>query len=82
MLFDTSSDLGAILTVKHVLVLAMIIIGLNIALGVVPKLRAAAPKPGEAPSTDFFKNQRRLRTLATVNMVLGVLVVACASMLW
>ena len=82
MLFDTSSELGAILTVKHIMVLAMIIIGLNIALGVVPRLRAAAPKPGEATSTDFFKNQKRLSTLATTNLVLGILVVAFASMLW
>lgn len=57
MLFDTSSDMGLTLTFKHLLVLAVVIVGLVIALVVVPKMRQSTPKPGEASSADFIKYQ-------------------------
>ena len=82
MLFDFSYGLGLILAVKHVLIMMVIIVGLGIALHVVPNMRKNAPKPGEAPSVDFVRTQKTFCTLATVNLVLGLLVLACASQLW
>jgi uncharacterized membrane protein len=82
MLFDFSYGLGFILAVKHVLIIMAIFVGLGIALHVLPNMRKNAPKPGEAPSGDFVRFQRRLGTLATVNLVLGLLVLMCASQLW
>ena len=82
MLFDTSSDIGLALTFKHILILAVVIVGLVIALVVVPKMRQSTPKPGEVPSADFIKYQHQLHNLATTNLILGVLIVLLASMLW
>jgi len=82
MLFDQSTQLGQILTVKHILVILVISIGLVIGFYVVPNIRKNAPKPGEAPSTDFINSQKRLSTLATINLLLGGLIVVCASFLW
>lgn len=82
MLADASSDLGIILLVKHVFVLAVIVGGLVIALGIVPRLRAHAPKLGEAPSPEFLRHQKRLMRFSTANTVYGLVILACASMLW
>ena len=82
LLFDTSSEMGRILTIKHLLVAAVIIVGLFIAFYVVPNMRKNAPKPGEAPSTQFISYQKKLSSLATTNLILGLLVLAYASMLW
>lgn len=81
-MFNTSSELGMMLTIKHILVIGVLIVGLTIGLYVVPKMQKAAPKPGEAPSADFAEYQNKLNMLASVNLVLGVLVVVVASMLW
>ena len=82
MFFDFSYSPAIFLAVKHILVLLMIIVGLVIALHVVPTMRKNAPGPGEAPSTVFLRCQKRLGALAWTNVILGVLVLACASMLW
>ena len=82
MLFDQSTQLGQILTVKHILVLLVVIVGLVIGLIVVPKIRMNAPKPGESPSEIFINSQKKLSTLATINLILGGLIVVCASLLW
>lgn len=82
MLFSPSTELGQILTIKHILVLLVIIVGLTIALYVIPNIRKNAPQPGEAPSNIFISNQKRLSSLATINLILGGLIVVCASLLW
>lgn len=82
MLLDTTSDLGLILTAKHILILGMIAVGLIITLVAVPKLKASAPKPGEGPSANFAVYQKRLSMLSTTNTVLGLAVLICASFLW
>lgn len=71
--FDLSSR-GVILTVKYVLFLVMILIGLFITFAIVPKMERLAPKPGEKPSPDFPKVQKQLATLAFINMILGILI--------
>ncbi len=81
-MFNTSSELGMMLTIKHILVIGVLIVGLTIGLYVVPRMHQATPKPGEAPSADFAEYQNKLNMLASVNLVLGVLVVVVASMLW
>jgi uncharacterized membrane protein len=82
MLFEMSSDTGIILTIKHVLVLSVVVVGLVIALVVVPRMRRSTPGQGEAPSAGFIKYQRRLHNLAATNLISGVLIVLFASMLW
>jgi uncharacterized membrane protein len=82
MLFDTTTELGIILLVKHLLIAGMIIIGLLIFFTVVPNLQKLAPKPGEKPHAVFIGYQKRLKLLAGINLVLGLLVVILASMLW
>ncbi len=81
MLFDVSADYSLTLTVKHLVVLTMIVIGLVIALVIVPKLGALAPKPQEAPSPAFISLQNRLKVLATINMILGFVVLFCVALL-
>ncbi len=67
MLLDTASTYGVVLTVKHALVLIMIIIGSVITFSVVPESRLLVPAPGERPSPGFSKVQQQLKTLATTN---------------
>lgn len=82
MFFDFSYSPAVFLAVKHTLILLMILVGLTIALHIVPTMRKNAPEPGVTPSTTFLRHQKHLGTLAAVNLVLGVLVLACASLLW
>lgn len=82
MYFDISSDFGLILTIKHILILMVIIGGLIIAFAIVPELRKNSPVPGQAPSEEFIKQQKKLSNVATINLVLGIIIVVCASALW
>lgn len=82
MMLDASSDMGQILFVKHLLIAVILVVGVTIGAYVVPNMRKHAPAPGEAPSPDFLAFRNRLGRFATINLVLGVLVVFCASMLW
>jgi uncharacterized membrane protein len=82
MLYDFSYSLGMFLAVKHTTIILVILVGLVMAFGVVPKLRKFSPKPGEPPSAEFLRYQKRLGTLAKVNLVLGLFVLLNASMLW
>jgi uncharacterized membrane protein len=82
MLFDASGDMGLALLIKHLLIVGIILVGLVIGLYVVPRMNRSTPKPGEAPSGDFLGYQKRLHALATTNLILGLLVLACASILW
>jgi uncharacterized membrane protein len=81
MLFDASSDVGRMLIMKHILIVISIIVGLVIALHVVPTLQKNAPKPGDAPSADFMNSQKKLSILGWINLILGLLILLSASML-
>jgi len=81
MLFELSSDYGRTLTVKHVLLITMIAIGITISAVIVPRIGALAPKPNEAPAPAFLQAQGRLKQLAIVNMILGIAVLFCVALL-
>ncbi len=70
------------LTLKHILIIAAVIVGLIIAFAVVPKLKASSPAPGQKPSDEFIANQKKLNGLALVNTFLGILILLLASFLW
>ena len=80
MMFAPQSHYGGVLLIKHILILIGIIIGLNISLGVAPKLRKLAPKTGEAPSAEFLSAQKKLKTLSTTNMIIGICIVIVISL--
>ena len=80
-LMDFSSRFGSALAIKHLMILAMIVIGLVISLGVVPKLKSLAPAPGQPPSEAFVKAQGRLDVLSAVNTVLGLLVLLAVAVM-
>lgn len=82
MLFNTSTQLGVILLIKHILILCVILVGIGIAAVIVPGLRKNMPNPGEKPKAEFFVYKKRLEILATTNLTLGMLILICASMLW
>jgi len=81
MLFNVAEEYGAMLTLKHVAVLAMIAIGIFITVGILPKIAALAPKAQEPPAPGFLKAQNRLKQLAVTNMILGMVVLLCAVLL-
>lgn len=81
MLGDLSSDYGQILTAKHVLFGIMVIVGLIITLGVAPRLKRYAPGPGEAPSAEFVRAQKRLDALSGTNTVLGILILVAMALI-
>lgn len=81
MLFDASTTYGVTLTLKHVAVLLMMIIGVLIGFVIVPKIGKLAPKPGEQPSPDFLKAQKRLPMFAITNTILGIIVLLFVALL-
>lgn len=81
MLFETSTGYGLTLTVKHLAILVMMIVGIYISMVIVPKMGTLAPKGGEPPSPAFIKVQKSLPVLSIANMVLGVLVLFCVALL-
>ncbi len=82
MMFDFSYGLGAVLAIKHALVILAIVVGLILAARVLPALARNTPKPGEAPSGAFLRTQKQLGILGRLNAVLGLLILVCASQLW
>lgn len=82
MYFDTSDEFGIYLFIKHVLILGAIITGSVITFVFVPGLKANTPKPGEMPSAEFISYSKKIENLSKTNLVLGILILICASLLW
>jgi putative copper resistance protein D len=80
-LFDTSSTIGIILLVKHLLIVAVIIVSIIITFVVAPKLISAFPKPGESPTPAFLKSQQRIKVLSGTNLIIGVLILLLTTLL-
>jgi uncharacterized membrane protein len=80
-LMDFESRFGTALAVKHLLIVAMIVTGLVISLGVVPKLKSLAPTPGQPTSEGFVKAQGMLDLLSAINTVLGLLVLLAVAVM-
>ena len=82
MYFDTSDEYGLFLLIKHVLIIGSIIIGLIITFIYVPGLKTNSPKLGEKPSKEFMSYSKKIEHLSKTNLVLGILILICASWLW
>lgn len=82
MLLNTSTQFGVVLLIKHILILGVIVVGIVIGTVVVPGLRKNMPNPGEKPKAEFLSYKKRLESLATSNLIFGILILICASMLW
>jgi len=74
MLLNVSGTYGISLTLKHLVVVSMVVIGLLMTFWFGPKMQSLSPSPGEKPTPGFLKVQKQLSTLALVNTILGVLV--------
>jgi hypothetical protein len=59
----------------------MIIFAIVVTFFVGPKLGKLAPQPGEQPSSEFIYTQRMMKTLALTNMILGIIVLFCVSIM-
>lgn len=81
MLFDTISSYGVILTVKHVMIILMIICGLMITFVFAPKLRRYIPSPGSGPAPEFIAAQNGIKIFSSPNPLLGVGVLFCVALL-
>jgi putative copper export protein len=81
MLFNFSSTFGIALTVKHLVIVAMVVIGLLIMFRLGPKMQASSPSPGEQPGPQYLKLQSQISILSRVNMVLGVVVLILAAII-
>lgn len=81
MLFNPEVRFGFWLTIKHIAILLMIIFGLIITFVLSPNLRKLAPKSGEQPATGFIRTQKRMALVARTNMILGIIVLFCVSMM-
>jgi uncharacterized membrane protein len=82
MLFDTSSDTGMILTIKHILIVLVVIVGILIAAVAVPRMQRSAPVPGSAPSEAFINANRQLHRLSMTSTITGIAIVILAAFLW
>jgi len=80
-LLNLSTPYGVTLALKHVVVLAMVVIGLMVPFVISPRMQSLAPAPGERPSPAFIQTQKQLSVLAMVNMILGVVVLFFAAVL-
>ena len=78
---EMSDNVPIALKIKHILFLLMIIIGLVMTFILGPKMKKLAPKPGEKPSPEFPKVQKRISSLALINMILGILVLLANAMM-
>jgi copper resistance protein D len=81
MLFNPESRYGFWLTIKHATILLMIFFGLMVTFVIFPKLRKLTPKPGEQPSSEFIRAQKNMSLIARTNMILGIIVLFCVSMM-
>jgi len=81
LMFNLSTIYGTALTIKHLVISVMIVIGLVISFWLGPKVKSLTPAPGEQPSAGFLKIQSQITTFARINMVLGVLVLFLAGIL-
>jgi len=81
LLFDASEGYGITLLAKHIVVLLMILFGLRISLGLIPKIRSQAPQPGQAPKPEFLKTQKQFEFLSRMNFLLGLLVLVLVALL-
>lgn len=81
VIFDFQTDETSVLNVKILIFFVMVIIGLIMTFVIMPKMIKLKPKPGEQPSPEFIKIQGLLPKLATINLVLGILVIICVAML-
>lgn len=80
-LLDLSTHYSLWLTIKHLLIVLMIIGGLMITFKVAPKMRNLAPKPGEPPSTEFIKTQAMLSNISFFNMIFGLMVLLSTTIM-
>jgi putative copper export protein len=81
MLLNVSSVWGTWLTLKHLLVIAMVVIGLLITFWLSPKMQSLSPSSGEQPTSGFLKVQKQLSVLARVNSILGGLVLLFSAIM-
>ena len=72
LLLDSSSTMGVIMLIKHLLILLIITVGLLITFFIAPRLRMNLPKAGERPTVEFLKYSKILKSLAATNMVMGI----------
>ena len=82
MYFDISNEYGIYLFIKHVAFIGAIIVGLIITFVYVPGLKNNSPKPGERPSAEFESYSKKIERLSKTNLVLGIIILICASWLW
>ena len=81
MLFNISGIYGIALTLKHLVILAMVVVGLLISIWLGPKMQSLSPAPGEQPAEGFLKIQTQISVFARINMVLGVMVLFLAGII-
>jgi uncharacterized membrane protein len=74
--FDFGDTWTLFLVIKHVLVLVLIIMGIYMFQGVFPKLKKLAAK---GPSPALAKAEKQQRVVATVNLILGILILAATA---
>jgi len=79
MLLNVSSAWGMKLTIKHILVLSMVVVGLLMTFWLGPKMQSLSPSSGEQPGSGFLKVQKQLSVLARINSILGVLVLLLSA---
>ena len=74
--FDLSSPWALFLVLKHILVVALIVIGIYIMQGLFPKIGRAA---AQGPSPEMAKLQKRLTNLGMATFVIGLLILLCTA---
>jgi len=80
MLFSLASIYGILLTVKHLVVLLMVINAALITFVLSPKMEKLAPPPGERPSPELGRVQGQLTNVSLFNTFLGVLLLLLVAL--
>lgn len=81
MLLSPEGNFGLWLTIKHIVIILLILFGIIITFVIGPKIRKLGPQQGEQPSAEFLNAQKQIRILGTTNMILGIIVLFCVSMM-
>jgi len=81
MLFSLASTYGILLTVKHLVVLLMVVNAVLITFVFSPKMVQLALPPGERPPPELGKVQGQMEKVGLLNTFLGVLLLLLVALL-
>jgi hypothetical protein len=71
---------AAMLLIKHIVVAVLVLNGIILAFGILPKMQKLAPKDGK-PSVEFLKAKKSAKASSTLGLVLWYVILVLSVMM-